>query len=89
VSALETGLGTIAETWNGVSKTTQEIDDKNRLEKQFISCQAFHRTPGGRVQETTAGERFIPQILKTFDPVAQEHYQDSTCNKSHNQKLKN
>jgi hypothetical protein len=59
------------ETQNGASKTTQEINDKNRLEKQFISSQAFHRTPGGRVRETTAGELFRPRILETFDPVAQ------------------
>jgi hypothetical protein len=54
----------------GASKTTCEIDDKNRLEKQFISSQAFHRTPGGRVRKTTTGERFGPRILETFDPVA-------------------
>jgi hypothetical protein len=59
------------ETQNGASKTTREINDKNRLEKQFISSQAFHRTPGGRVRETTAEERFRPRILETFDPVAQ------------------
>jgi hypothetical protein len=69
---LGTGLGTVAETQNGVSKSTREIDDKNRLEKQFISSQAFHRTPGERVQKTTAGERFGPRILETFDPVAKE-----------------
>jgi molybdenum-dependent DNA-binding transcriptional regulator ModE len=45
-----------------------------RLEKQFISFQAFHRTPGGRVRETTVGERLGPRILETFDPVAQEIY---------------
>jgi hypothetical protein len=64
-------LGTVAETRNDASKTTREIDDKNQLKKQFISSQSFHRTPGGRVRETTAGERFRPQILETFDPVAQ------------------
>jgi hypothetical protein len=74
MSALETGLGTVAETWNGASKTTQEIDDKNQLEKQFISSQAFHQTIGGRVCEMTAREQFRPRILETFDPVAQEHH---------------
>jgi hypothetical protein len=44
------------ETRNDASKTTLEIDDKNRLEKQFISSQPFHRTPGGRVRKTTAEE---------------------------------
>jgi hypothetical protein len=39
------------ETQNGASKASCKIDDKNRLEKQFISSQAFHRTPGERVQE--------------------------------------
>jgi hypothetical protein len=29
LSAFETGLGTAAETWNGASKITCEIDDKN------------------------------------------------------------
>jgi hypothetical protein len=60
------------ETRNGASKTTREIDDKNRFEKQFISSQAFHRTPGRRVRETTAGERFEPRILESLDPVTQE-----------------
>jgi hypothetical protein len=55
---------------------------KTRLEEQFISSQAFHRTTGGRVRETTAGERFRPRIFETFDPVALQHIRDSTCNKS-------
>jgi hypothetical protein len=46
LSALRTGLGTAAETRNGASKTTCEIDDKNRIEEQFIYSQIFHRTPG-------------------------------------------
>jgi hypothetical protein len=40
----------------GANKTTREIDDKDRLEKQFISSQAFHRTRGRRARKTTAGE---------------------------------
>jgi hypothetical protein len=71
LSAFGIGLGTATETWNGASKTTREINDKNQLKKQFISSKAFHRTPGGRVRETAAGERFRPRILETFDPVAQ------------------
>jgi hypothetical protein len=67
-------LGTVAETQNGAGKTTCEIDDKTRLEKQFISSQAFHRTPGGCVQETTAEERFEPRILESFDPATRELY---------------
>jgi hypothetical protein len=58
LSALRTGLGTTAETRNGARKTSCEIDDRNQLEKQFISSQVFHRTPGGRDQKTTAEERF-------------------------------
>jgi hypothetical protein len=45
-------------TLNGASKTPCEIDDKIRIEKQFISSQAFHRTPGLRVREITAGVQF-------------------------------
>jgi hypothetical protein len=59
-------------TLNGASKTTCKIDDKNQLKKEFISAQAFHQTPGGRVWEITAGNPFEPQILKIFNPVAQE-----------------
>jgi hypothetical protein len=33
---------------------------------------AFHRTPGGRVQEITVGERFEPKTLKSFDPTTKE-----------------
>jgi hypothetical protein len=47
---------------------------KNRVKKQFISSQAFYRTPGGHVREITAGEQFEPRILKSFDPVTQELY---------------
>jgi hypothetical protein len=71
LSALGAWLGNVAE--HSVNETTREIDNKNRLEKQFVSSQAFHRTPGGRVRETTAGERFRPRILKTFDSVGQWH----------------
>jgi hypothetical protein len=56
LSAFRTGLVTATKARKGASKTTREINDKNRLKKQFISFQAFHRTPGGRVRETTAGE---------------------------------
>jgi hypothetical protein len=61
-------------TQNGASKTTCEIHDKKSTQKQFISSQAFYRTPGGRVREITAGEQFEPRILKSFDPVTQELY---------------
>jgi hypothetical protein len=54
-----------------------EIDDKNRIEKQFISSQAFHRTPGGRVREITAGEQFKLRTLESFDSATQESYRGS------------
>jgi hypothetical protein len=44
------------------------------IEEQFISSQVFHRTPGGRVQETTVGVQFESLILESFDPVTQELY---------------
>jgi hypothetical protein len=60
-------------TLNGAQKNPFEIDDKIRIEEQFISSQAFHRTPGGHVWETTVGERFEPRNLESFDLVTQEY----------------
>jgi hypothetical protein len=60
------------ETHNGASKTSCEIDDRNQLEKYFISSQAFHRTTSGRVREITAGERFESQILESFGSVTRD-----------------
>jgi hypothetical protein len=74
LSALETGLVTVAEIRNGASKTTSEIDDENWIEKQFMSSQSIHRTPGGRVQETTVEERFEPRYLESYS-TTQERYQ--------------
>jgi hypothetical protein len=85
VSALGTGLGTIAETRNDASKTSSEIDDRNQTEKQFISSQAFHRTPGGRVQKITAGVQFKPRILESFDPATQEQYRFHPASNPHTQ----
>jgi hypothetical protein len=51
-----------------------EIDNKDQLEEQFISSQAFHQTPGEHVREITVGEQFEPQIIESFDPVTQESY---------------
>jgi hypothetical protein len=61
---------------NSASKTTCEIDDKNRIEDHFISSQTFLRTPGGRVWKITVGEQFEPWILESFDPVTQELNRD-------------
>jgi hypothetical protein len=74
LSAFGTGLGIAAETQSGASKTTCEIDNKNRIEEKVISSQAFHRTPGGRVREITAEEQFEPRILESFVPATQELY---------------
>jgi hypothetical protein len=60
------------EAQNGASKTTNEINDKNWLKKQFIPSQAFHRTTGGHIREITSRKPFEPQILELFNPVAQE-----------------
>jgi hypothetical protein len=70
LSAFETGLATVTETLRGANETTQETDNKNSTQKQFISSRVFHRTLGGHVRETAAGEQFRPQILETFDTVA-------------------
>jgi hypothetical protein len=67
-------LGTAAKIRNGASKTTSKIDDENRIEKQFLSSQAFHRTLDGHVREITEGEQFEPRILEYFVPVTQESY---------------
>jgi hypothetical protein len=63
LSAFGTGLGTTEETQNSASKTTSKINDKNQREEQFISSQAFHRTLGERVRETTAGQQFKPRAF--------------------------
>jgi hypothetical protein len=60
------------ETQIGASKNTCEIDDKNQIKEQYLSSQAFHRTPSGRVRQITARVRFELQNLESFDPVTQE-----------------
>jgi hypothetical protein len=69
-----------------VVEDPSETDDENRIEKQFISSQTFHQTPGGRVREITVEERFKPRILESFDLVTQELYQESPA-KKHTRKL--
>jgi hypothetical protein len=61
---------------NGCSQDPDKIDNRNQLKTQFISSQAFHRTPGGRVWEITAGERFEQRILESFEPATQKLYRD-------------
>jgi hypothetical protein len=40
--ALGTGLGTVAETWNGASKTTSKINDKkNRIKNSLYPLRHF------------------------------------------------
>jgi hypothetical protein len=74
LSTLETVLEIVADTRNGASKNACEIDDKNQIKTQFVSLQIFHLTSDGRVQKTTAGERFKPKTLESFDPTTQEPY---------------
>jgi hypothetical protein len=57
-----------------VGKTPCKIDNKNQIEERFMSSQVFHRTTGGRVQKITAGERFKPRTLESFDLATQEQY---------------
>jgi hypothetical protein len=66
-----------------------KIDDKNWIEKQFISSQVFHQTLGGHGQETTAGEQFKPRILESFDPVTQESYRHKFLQQSTSHMSKN
>jgi hypothetical protein len=73
LSALETVLEIVADTRNGASENAREIDDKNQIKTQFVSSQIFHRTPGERVQKTTAGERFKPRTLESY-PTTQKPY---------------
>jgi hypothetical protein len=81
-------LGTVTEIRNGACKTTSEIDDRNQLEKRFISSQAFHRTTGGRVQKITTREQFESQNLEIFNPAAQENDWGFTCNNPHKNQQK-
>jgi hypothetical protein len=74
LSALGTRLGTATKTQINASRTSCEIDDKNRIKELSISSQSFNRTIGGRVRKNTAGEQFEPRILKSFDPVTRELY---------------
>jgi hypothetical protein len=85
LSAFGTGLGTVTKTRRDANNTTQEIVNKDLTQKQFISSQAFHRTLGGRVRETTTEEQFRPQLFETLDTAAQNHAGNSTCNKFHTQ----
>jgi hypothetical protein len=76
LSALGTGLGTVAETQNGASENTCEIDDNNQIKNQSVSSQVFHRTPGRRVRETTVGERFKPRTLSLLIRQRKKHTGD-------------
>jgi hypothetical protein len=80
LSALRTGLENTVKTRNNVGKTTCKIDDENQLEEQFISSQAFHWTPSGRVQEITAEVQFKLGNLNSFDPMTEESYRQHPAN---------
>jgi hypothetical protein len=49
-----------------------EIGNKNRLEKQYMPSEAFHRTPDGRIKEIIAEVRFGLGNLESFNPVTQD-----------------
>jgi hypothetical protein len=55
--------------WQEHVRERRQNSDKNH----FMSSQAFHRTPCGRVRETTNWEWLELENLEFFDPVAQEH----------------
>jgi hypothetical protein len=46
------------EIQDDTGKDSSETDDKNKIQKRFISSQTFHRTPGGRVREITVEVQF-------------------------------
>jgi hypothetical protein len=71
------------ETQNGASKITSEIHDKNQIEEQFISPQAFHRTPGGRVHKTTMGEADQNNITTKNKISDRQISQNQTCSHTH------
>jgi hypothetical protein len=58
------------------SKTTSEIDDKNRIKNRFISSHVFHRTPDGCVRKITVRVRFEPRILESFRPTTHDQYRN-------------
>jgi hypothetical protein len=62
------------ETRDGTGKDLSEIDDKNQIEKRFISSQSFHQTPDVRIREVTAEMSFELGILKYFEPTNQQSY---------------
>jgi hypothetical protein len=70
-------------TRDGTGKDLSETDDKTQIEDRFISSQAFHRTPGGRVREITAGVQFGQGNLESFDPVTQEQNRLSLASIQH------
>jgi hypothetical protein len=53
-----------------------KIDDKNQIEKQFMSSQAFHRTPGARELENAVWVQFSLENLESFEPVTQDQCRD-------------
>jgi hypothetical protein len=87
LSALETRLGTAAETRIDAGKTTSEIDNKNQIEEQFISSAAFLRTSGGHVREITAEVQFRLRIIESFDPATKPYTLPPASNHQTNRAL--
>jgi hypothetical protein len=69
-------------TQNGASKTTCEINDKNRIEEQFLFSQAFHRIHSGCVQIITTEVQFEIGNLKLSEPGNTDDTNQSTKNTS-------
>jgi hypothetical protein len=62
-----------------------KIDDENRIEKQFISSQVFHRTTGGRIQEITVKNNLnyeslnlLIQQIKNYTDISLQQFTHNT-----------
>jgi hypothetical protein len=75
------------ETPNSTNKITCEAGNKNRLKKQYMPSEAFHRTSGGHVREITVRVQFEPLNLESFDPVTQDYNRASTCTNTNSNKI--
>jgi hypothetical protein len=80
--ALGTGLETIVKTRIDANKNTCETDNKNRTKTQFMSSQAFLRTPCRRELENAVKDQFVLGTLESFEPTTQDQYRTCSCNNS-------
>jgi hypothetical protein len=70
------------QTRNNARKTSSEIDDKNQIEEQFMSSQAFHWTPAGCIQKITAEVQCRLENLELFNPITLREWPAYSCNDS-------